>query len=87
MRNGSGPEDRLFDDQDVVLLRGAAEKVLRPLPDEVPSKMGEADEERTSGVRLHVRTRGKRRRGRTLLHSAILDLKGTLLRTDARSAD
>jgi hypothetical protein len=45
MRLGTCLEHGLFDDQHVVMLDSAAEEVLRPLPDEVPAKMGETDEE------------------------------------------
>ncbi len=38
-------EDRLLDDEHLEVLCGAAEKMLRALPDEVPAQMGEADQQ------------------------------------------
>ena len=72
VRLGAGLEDRLFDDQHVVVLGGSAEEVLRTLPDEIPSKVREANKERLLGVGLERQTKGMRLRSQTLMHSAIL---------------
>jgi len=65
-------EERLFDDQNIVMLGGTAEQMLRTLPDEIPPQMRETDEERLVGARLERRTEGMRLRPQTLMHSAIL---------------
>jgi hypothetical protein len=46
MRLRAGLEHGLFDYQYVVMLDGPTEEMLRPLPDEIPAKVGETDEER-----------------------------------------
>jgi hypothetical protein len=45
MRRRARLEHGLFDDQHVVMLDRTAEEMLRPLPDEIPTKVGETDEE------------------------------------------
>jgi hypothetical protein len=46
MRLSASLEDRLFDDENVIMLGGAAQEMLRPLPHEIPAKVRETDEER-----------------------------------------
>ena len=50
VRRDAGLEDRLLDHQDAVMLRGAAQEVLRTLPHEIPAQVREADQEGRSGV-------------------------------------
>jgi hypothetical protein len=52
MRSDARLEDRLFDDQNIVMLDGATEEVLRTLPHEVPPKVGKTNQERLFGVGL-----------------------------------
>jgi hypothetical protein len=72
MRAHAGLEDRLLDDQHVVVLGGAAEEVLRALPDEIPTKMRETDQKRLFRTGFGRRTKGIRLRHQTLMHSANL---------------
>jgi hypothetical protein len=69
---GAGLEDRLFDNENVVVPDGSTQEVLRTLPDEIPSKVREADEKRLLGVDLEGQTKSMRLRSQTLMHSAIL---------------
>jgi len=43
-------EDGFLDDENPELLRGSAQKMLRPLPHEIPPQMRKADEHRRSGI-------------------------------------
>jgi hypothetical protein len=52
MGRDAGLENRLLDDQDIVMFDGATEEMLRTLPDEVPSKVGKTNQERLLGVGL-----------------------------------
>jgi hypothetical protein len=61
-------EDRLLDEEDAPPLGEAAQQVLRPLVDEVPAQVREADEVRLP-VRLHARNIFIRPEGFVLHHS------------------
>ena len=50
VRDDARLEPRLFDEQDAVVPRGAVQEVLRPLPDEIPAQMREADQKTGSSV-------------------------------------
>jgi hypothetical protein len=52
MRSDARLEDRLFNDQNIVMFDGATEEVLRTLPHEVPPKVGKTNQEGLFGVGL-----------------------------------
>ncbi len=72
MRLGACSKDRLFDDEHAIMPGGAAEKMLRTLPHEIPAQMREADEKRRRRLDPERQAVGMRLRCRTLKHSAIL---------------
>ena len=65
-------EERLFDLQHAIMLGGAAQQMLRALPDEVPAKMGEADEQWGGSVGVAGCKRDGRTGRRTLFHGPSL---------------
>ena len=65
-------EERLLDLQHAIMLGGAAQEMLRALPDEVPAKMGEADEQWGGSVGVAGCKRDGRTGRRTLFHGPSL---------------